>query len=142
MLWIEKYNGTNIELRRFNVSPSKLDASNIDEMALKTKEYTFGKPSVDKKIVSVYLSYKNGNGAYLYGFTDDGSEEILATLDGSSEANFKTLHIPIRKAKTEFVDKKAFDKIKGFGLRLSGSDVATDFEINDMQIIFREKSVK
>ena len=142
MLWIEKYNGTNIELRRFNVSPSKLDASNINEMALKTKEYTFGKPSVDKKIVSVYLSYKNGNGAYLYGFTDDGSEEILATLDGSSETNFKTLHIPIRKAKTEFVDKKAFDKIKGFGLRLSGSDVATNFEINDMQIIFREKSVK
>ncbi len=142
IVWFSKFNSTNVEIRKYVTSPSKLDAVNIDEIALKTKEFTFGKPSVDKKIISVYLSYKNGDGAYLYGFTDDGSEEILATLDGSSEANFKTLHIPIRKAKTEFVDKKAFDKIKGFGLRLSGSDVATDFEINDIQIVFREKSVK
>ena len=149
MIWMEEYNASNVELRKLNILPSKLNQAsngtnglNIDEIALKTKEFTFGKPSVDKKIISVYLSYKNGDGAYLYGFTDDGSEEILATLDGSSEANFKTLHIPIRKAKTEFVDKKAFDKIKGFGLRLSGSDVATDFEINDIQIVFREKSVK
>ena len=149
MLWMEEYNASNVELRKLNILPSKLNQAsdgtnglNIDEMALKTKEFTFGKPSVDKKIISVYLSYKNGDGAYLYGFTDNGTEEILATLDGSSEVDFKTLHIPIRKAKTEFVDKKAFDKIKGFGLRLSGSDVATDFEINDIQIIFREKSVK
>ena len=145
MLWMEEYNASNVELRKLNILPSKLNGTsglNIDEMALKTKEFTFGKPSVDKKIISVYLSYKNGDGAYLYGFTDNGTEEILATLDGSSEVDFKTLHIPIRKAKTEFVDKKAFDKIKGFGLRLSGSDVATDFEINDIQIIFREKSVK
>ena len=90
----------------------------------------------------MYLSYKNGDGITLHGFRDDGEEEILATLDGDSEVNFKTLHIPIRKAKTEFVDKKAFDKLKGFGLRFSGSDVATDFEVNDIQIVFREKSVK
>mgnify|MGYP003112615500 CR=1 FL=1 len=143
ILWFSKYDSTNIELRKWNTSPSKLNNTvNIDEMALKTKEFTFGKPSVDKKIISVYLSYKNGDGVVLRGFRNDGQEEILATLDGSSESNFKTLHIPIRKAKTEFVDKKAFDKIKGFGLRFSGSDVATDFEINDIQIIFREKSVK
>ena len=143
ILWFSKYDSTNIELRKWNTSPSKLNNTvNIDEMALKTKEFTFGKPSVDKKIISVYLSYKNGDGVVLRGFRNDGQEEILATLDGSSESTFKTLHIPIRKAKTEFVDKKAFDKIKGFGLRFSGSDVATDFEINDIQIIFREKSVK
>ena len=142
ILWFSKYNGTNVELRKWNTSPSKLDSFNINEIALKTKEFTFGKPSVDKKIISVYLSYKNGDGITLHGFRDDGEEEILATLDGNSEVNFKTLHIPIRKAKTEFVDKKAFDKIKGFGLRFSGSDVATDFEVNDIQIVFREKSVK
>ena len=143
ILWFSKYDSTNIELRKWNTSPSKLNNTvNIDEMALKTKEFTFGKPSVDKKIISVYLSYKNGDGVVLRGFRNDGQEEILATLDGSSESNFKTLHIKIREAKTEFSDKKAFDKIKGFGLRFSGSDVATDFEINDIQIIFREKSVK
>lgn len=142
ILWFSKYSGTNVELRKWNTSPSKLDSSNIDEMALKTKEFTFGKPSVDKKIISVYLSYKNGDGVELYGFRNDGEEELLAALDGNSETNFKTLHISIRKAKTEFVDKKRFDRIKGFGLRFSGSDVATNFEINDIQVIFREKSVK
>ena len=142
ILWFSKYSGTNVELRKWNTSPSKLDSSNIDEMALKTKEFTFGKPSVDKKIISVYLSYKNGDGVELYGFRNDGEEELLAALDGNSETNFKTLHIPIRKAKTEFVDKKRFDRIKGFGLRFSGSDVATNFEVNDIQVIFREKSVK
>jgi len=142
LVWFDKYDSTNVELRKFSIAPSKLDSQNIDEIALKTKEFTFGKPSVDKKIISVYLSYKNGDGVYLYGFRDDGEEELLATLDGSSETEFKTLHIPLRKAKTEFVDRKAFDKVKGFGLRFSGSNVALDFEVNDIQIIFREKSVK
>jgi hypothetical protein len=142
LIYLEKYNSTNVKLRKYNIAPSQLDSSQINEMALKTKEYTFGKPSVDKKIISVYLSYKNGDGVELYGFRNDGEEELLAALDGNSETAFKTLHIPIRKAKTEFVDKKRFDRIKGFGLRFSGSNVATDFEVNDIQIIFREKSVK
>jgi len=142
LVFFEKYDSTNVELRKYNIAPSQLDSSNIDEIAFKTKEYTFGKPSVDKKIISVYLSYKNGDGVEVYGFRNDGEEELLAALDGNSETSFKTLHIPIRKAKTEFVDKKRFDRIKGFGLRFSGSDVATDFEVNDIQIIFREKSVK
>lgn len=142
LVWFDKYDSTNVELRKFSIAPSKLDSQNIDEIALKTKEFTFGKPSVDKKIISVYLSYKNGDGVYLYGFRDDGEEELLATLDGSSETEFKTLHIPLRKAKTEFVNRKAFDKVKGFGLRFSGSNVALNFEVNDIQIIFREKSVK
>jgi len=142
LVFLEKYDSTNVELRKYNIAPSQLDSSQINEMAFKTKEYTFGKPSVDKKIISVYLSYKNGDGVELYGFRNDGEEELLAALDGNSETAFKTLHIPIRKAKTEFVDKKRFDRIKGFGLRFSGSNVATDFEVNDIQIIFREKSVK
>jgi len=140
--WISK-DSTNYKFRYFNSTPNKLlNTSNIDEMALKTKEFTFGKPSVDKKIISVYLSYKNGNGITVYGFRQDGQEEILATLEGDAETSFKTLRINMREAKTEFVDKKSFNSVKSFGLRMSGSDVATDFEINDIQVIFREKSVK
>ena len=140
--WISK-DSNNYKFRYFNSAPNKLlNTSTIDEMALKTKEFTFGKPSVDKKIISVYLSYKNGDGVTLYGYREDGQEEILATLEGSAETSFKTLRINMREAKTEFIDKKSFNSVKSFGLRMSGSDVATDFEINDIQIIFREKSVK
>ena len=78
----------------------------------------------------------------MYGYRNDGQEEILATLEGDGETSFKTLRINMREAKTEFIDKKSFNSVKSFGLRMSGSDVATDFEVNDIQIIFREKSVK
>ena len=140
--WIEK-DSTNYKFRYFNPNPSKLlNSSEIDEIALKTKDFTFGKPSVNKKIISVYLNYKNGYGVTLYGFKENGEEEILATLEGDSETEYKTLRINMREAKTEFVDKKAFNSVKSFGLRLSGSDVATDFEINDIQVVMREKSVK
>ena len=141
LAWMEK-DGSALKLRYFNPLPSYLiGTTDIDEIALKTKDFTFNNPSIDKKIISVYLNYKNGDGVVLYGFTD-GAEEIIARLDGSSETSFKTLHIKIREARTEFVDKKIFNSVKNFGLRLEGTNVASNFEINDMQIIFREKSAK
>lgn len=141
LAWMEK-DGSALKLRYFNPLPSCLiGTTDIDEIALKTKDFTFGKPSVSKKIISVYLNYKNGDGVILYGFTD-GAEEVIARLDGSSETEFKTLRINIRKARTEFENEKIFNNIKNFGLRLQGTNVATNFEINDMQVIFREKSVK
>ena len=141
LAWMEK-DGSALKLRYFNPLPSYLiGTTDIDEIALKTKDFTFGKPSVYKKIISVYLNYKNGDGVILYGFTD-GAEEVIARLDGSSETEFKTLRINIREARTEFENEKIFNNIKNFGLRLQGTNVATNFEINDMQVVFREKSVK
>ena len=139
---IFKVDVAGISLSKWNNSPSKLTGThNIDEMALKTKDFTLGDPSIDKKIISVYLNYKNGNGVTLYGFTD-GVEEKLADLEGSLETSYKTLKLNLRTIKTEFDDSKAFDSIKSFGLRLDGEDIETDFEINDIQIVFRPKALK
>jgi len=135
-------NVVQIALYKWNNSPSRLLRTHeIDDMALKTKDFTFGEPSVDKKIVSVYISYKNGNGVTLYGFSD-GIEEKLADLDGSLETSYKTLHLKIKDIKDEFADSNAFNAIKSFGLRLDGANIEEDFEINDMQIIFRPKAIK
>ena len=131
-----------IELQHWSNTPSKLtDTHQINEMALKTKDYTFGDPSVDKKIISVYLNYKNGEGITLYGFSGD-TEEVLATLEGTNETNNKTLHVKIKDVNNTFDTIDAFKKVKSFGLRLDGEDIEPDFEINDIQIIFRGKSVK
>ena len=139
-IYIVQSNG--IELHHWSDSPSKLtDTYKINEMALKTKDYTFEDPSVDKKIISVYLNYKNGEGVTLYGFSGD-TEEVLATLEGTNETNNKTLHIKIKDISNTFDTTDAFKKVKSFGLRLDGEDIEPDFEINDMQIIFRGKSVK
>ena len=77
----------------------------------------------------------------MHGFTDN-AEEIIARLDGNNETEFKTLRINMRESKAEFTEPKAFNNIKNFGLRLSGTDVNSNFEINDMQVVYREKSVK
>ena len=141
LAWMEK-DGSALKLRYFNPDPTNLvGTTNLDELALKTKDYTFDSPSVDKKIISVYLNYKNGDGVVVHGFTDS-NEEILARLDGNNETEFKTLRINMREAKSEFTESQAFNNVKNFGLRLSGTDVNSNFEINDMQIIFRQKSVK
>jgi len=135
-------NVVQLGIYKWNNNPSRLLRTHeIDDMALKTKDFTFGEPSVDKKIVSVYLSYKNGNGVTLYGFSD-GIEEKLADLDGSLETSYKTLHLKIKDIKNEFADSNAFNAIKSFGLRLDGANIEEDFEINDMQIIFRPKAIK
>jgi hypothetical protein len=139
--WIEK-DGSALKMRYFNPAPSYLIGStDIDEVAFKTKDFTFDTPSINKKIIGVYINYKNGDGIVVHGFTD-GSEEILARLEGSSETDFKTVRINFRDVRTEFVDEKIFNNVKNFGLRLSGTDVASNFEINDIQIIFRQKSAK
>ena len=141
LCWMEKVSSA-LKLRYFNPAPSNLVGStDTDEIALKTKDFTFNNPSINKKIISVYMNYKNGDGVTLYGFTD-GAEEILARLDGENETDFKTLRVNIRNARTEFSDESVFNNVKNFGLRLSGTGVASNFEINDMQIVFREKSVK
>ena len=141
LVWMEK-DGSDLKLRYFNPDPTNLiGTTNLDELALKTKDYTFDNPSVDKKIISVYLNYKNGDGVVVHGFTDS-NEEILARLDGDNETEFKTLRINMREAKSEFTESQAFNNVKNFGLRLSGTDVNSNFEINDMQIVFRQKSVK
>ena len=141
LVWMEK-DGSDLRLRYFEPNPSNLlVATNTDELKFKTKDFTFGNPSIDKKIISVYVNYKNGDGVVLYGFTD-GAEEIIARLEGDGETEFNTLRINMRQAKTEFVNPDAFNNVKNFGLRLDGTDVSKDFEINDIQVVFREKSVK
>lgn len=141
LAWVEK-DGSALKLRYFNPDATNLiGTTNLDELALKTKDYTFNNPSVDKKIISVYINYKNGDGVVLHGFTDN-AEEIIARLDGNNETEFKTLRINMRESKAEFTEPKAFNNIKNFGLRLSGTNVNSNFEINDMQVVYREKSVK
>lgn len=139
---IHKVSAAGISIYKWNNNPSKLLGTNeIDDMALKTKDFTFGEPSIDKKIVSVYISYKNGNGVTLYGYSD-AVEEKLADLDGSLETNYKTLHIKIKDINDSFVTTNAFKAVKSFGIRLDGNNIETDFEINDMQIVYRPKALK
>jgi hypothetical protein len=102
-------------------------------------------PHLDKVITTVYISYKNGNNVTVKGFTDtnDGGssvEHTIATLSGTNDTTFRTEKIKMRSLSTTIYD--AFKKVKSFGLIFSGSNMEDDFEINDLQIVFRPKGVK
>jgi len=146
LVWFEK-DGNDIELKYWNPEPS-LKGAATTAISLKTPAYTFDDPSLDKTITTVYISYKNGEDITVKGFTDvgvnndgvsDGSaftSVTLGTLAGNNDGSNRTTKFKIRGITS------AFKKVKTFGLELAGATDQQDFEINDMQIVYRNKSVK
>jgi hypothetical protein len=49
------------------------------------------------------------------------------------------LKIKLRNVSTTVYN--AFKKVKSFGLIFSGDNMEDDFELNDIQIVYREKSM-
>lgn len=142
LVWFQKY-GNDIELKYWNPEPSLKDGNNTSVL-LKTKAFDFGDPSRDKTITTVYINYKNGEDITVKGFTDvavnnDGSafnSVTLGTLSGNNDTTNRVAKFKIRSITS------SFKKVKTFGLELSGSTDQEDFEVNDMQIIHRVKTIK
>ncbi len=142
LVWFEK-DGNDIELKYYNPEPSLKGGGNTT-VSLKTPAFDFGDPSRDKTITTVYINYKNGEDITVKGFTDvhasnDGSafsSVTLGTLAGNNDTTNRNAKFKVRGITS------AFKKVKTFGLELSGSTDQQDFELNDMQIVHRIKTVK
>ena len=82
----------------------------------------------------------------LKGFTDtnDGGaavEHTLATLSGTNDTTYRTLKVKIRDVSSAAHD--SFKRVKTFGLEFFKADSdRSNFEINDMQIVYRLKSIR
>ena len=142
LVWYEAI-GSDIELKYWNPEPSLRDSDNASVL-LKTPAFDFGDPSRDKTITTVYINYKNGEDITVKGFTDvaasnDGSafsSVTLGTLAGNNDTTNRVAKFKVRGITS------AFKKVKTFGLELSGATDQQDFEINDMQIVHRIKTIK
>ena len=142
LVWFEK-DSNDIELKYWNPESSLKGGANTD-ILLKTAAFDFGDPSRDKTITTVYINYKNGEDITVKGFTDvassnDGSafsSVTLGTLAGNNDTTNRVAKFKVRGITS------AFKKVKTFGLELSGSTDQQDFEINDMQIVHRIKTIK
>jgi len=131
--------GEKIELRNWNPAPSSFTGSN--KTILKTKEFDFGNPTANKNINTMYVNYKNGQNITVKGFGTkrDASAVALADIgvDASSSllintsGGFRTTKIAVNST---FKDLVSF----GIALELDGAS-ATDFELNDIQIVYRDK---
>ena len=125
----------------------------INNLKLESKEINFGTQS-KKKVSKVRISYKGGNGP-LDGGTDVTTKVLPKyAIDGGSfihsfqdENGTAITDIPgsVNFTEIDLYTTSNSNNIRTFGFQLtdvSGQDVVTDFQINDITIIFRKKSVK
>jgi hypothetical protein len=118
-----------------------------DTFYLQTKDIDFGEPAVRKKIYKVYISYR-GNGSAVnikYGVDGETDEsdayqfnsDDTPLVDKSSAANLESWH------RAELIPSTSSEanNVYSFRLFFSGTAGAT-FEINDISIVYRTKSVK
>jgi len=115
-------------------------------MYMTTKDIDFGTPAVRKKIYKVYVTYKgtsatnvvvdygtNGGTTFPYDFAD-GTNFASTKLAGSSAWAVAELKPDV---------SSEANNVKSFRLRFAANGtVPTDFEINDISIVYRGKNVK
>jgi len=118
----------------------------INNFNVQLKELNFG-TQAKKKVIKVELTYKGASGgntnvvpkysvdggAYTNNFVDSSGSEIT-NITGS--ADFTVI---------ELYTQSNANNIKTFSMKfedVSGQDVSADFEVNDMSIIYRQKSIK
>jgi len=143
---------TDSVIKKWNPDPAASDT-----FVYETKDIDFGEPGVRKKIYKVYLSFK-GNAANVqvhYGV--DGLapaltfNSITSGTDGSSTGSGSDAKCIAFDAgtndwlKAELKPSASINNISSFRLKVSGdglADIASDFEINDISIIYRMKSIR
>ena len=130
-------------------------SSNSSRVDFQTKDIDFGHPSLRKKIYKVYLTYKG----------DATHAQVHYGIDGLAPAlTFNTINsngtttnsgslaksIPINAntndwLKAELKPSASINNINSFRLKISGdgtNNISSDFEINDISIVYRIKSIK
>ena len=124
---------STITLKNWN--PSSVAHTGSNKVLLKTKEFDFGNPTNNKNINTIYVNYKNGQNITVQGFATKRDASAVGLTDISTlsdtSGGFLTTRIDLNGA---FNDVVSF----GIALKLNGTS-ASDFEINDIQIVYRDK---
>ena len=127
-------NGTNNKLQKYSDTAVLLPVAD-DEVLLQTKDIDFGTPDVNKNINTIYLNYKydyNSDRLQLRGIADNGSPIDLEDLP--EHTTFGTAKISVTNS--------SFKNIKSFALQIASNgtnSINPSFELNDIQIVYREK---
>ena len=120
----------------------------------KTPDIDFGQPSVRKKVYRVRISYKGDADTLTVGYSVNGDTNTIVDFEGTDSTTGKpsgsTDTTPLHD-KTDLTvwhhaelkpdTSSEANNIYSFQLHMSGT-VDSDFEINDISIIYRMKSVK
>tara|TARA_R100000654_G_scaffold68773_1_gene97953 strand:+ start:3084 stop:5477 length:2394 start_codon:yes stop_codon:yes gene_type:complete len=123
-------NPDTIDLVKWDKTPS---SKNGGQVLYKSKEFDMGSAATNKNYNTLYINYKEGNNIKVqaFGTRTDANEIGLTDVGTLSSGGFKT-------TKMSFPD--TFKNCVGVGIALTttGSTNA-NFEVNDIQIVYREK---
>ena len=106
---------------------------------MSTKEFDFDSPTQDKKIYSIYVTYKYGGGISLrYGL--NGAAATTTTIDrqGTSSNALGTSSSFV----TEKFTFESSTTAKSIQLNFTGTAANANFEIEDITIVYRTKPLK
>jgi len=124
-------------------------------ISFKTKDIDFGQPSIRKKIYKVYVSYKGDGTAVTINYTSNGDNDTYSgqfyrcNADGSTTGATAS-NTPLHQASVgtddwinaELKPTAAINNIYSFQLKFDGNTTDANFEINDISIVYKMKSIK
>jgi hypothetical protein len=132
------------------------DASDTtSNISFKTKDIDFGQPGQRKKIYKVYVSYKGDGRAVTINYTTNGDNDTYSgqfyrcNADGSTTGSTAS-DVPLHQLSVgtddwinaELKPTASINNIYSFQLKFDGDTTDANFEINDLSIIYRLKSIK
>jgi len=120
-------------------------------LSLNTKDIDFGQPSIRKKIYKAYVSYKGDGSGVTVAYAVNGDNNTTSgfyrtTADGSTDGTNSDA-TPLLDVGTddwvlaELKPVSSINNVYSFQLQFSGT-AASDFEINDISIVYRLKNVR
>ena len=118
-----------------------------------TKDFDFGAPAVRKKIYKVYISYKGDGGEITVNYGKNGGALdqtffITGITGASTNANAADLCIYNGNVGTddwvsaELKPSTSINNVYSFQLKIAGNTTDANFQINDISIVYRLKSIK
>ena len=111
-----------------------------NKVLLETKDFDFGQPNVRKKIYKAYITYTGGKRVKVWYKVDQGAAWVAATTTGTSVASH--LDVATNFTRQEITFGTGGNNVYSFALKFQNSLLTSDFVINDITFIYREKSTK
>jgi hypothetical protein len=132
--WLEIVS-SDAKLVKWVNSPTSFTKTGV---IMQSKEYDFGTPMVNKNINTIYVNCKQTANMTLQGFGTKRDNTPVALTDIGTLTNntgsLKTLKLAV---------PDTFKNLVSFGIALKSTGaVNAGFEINDIQIVYREKAVR
>lgn len=132
--WLE-IQSSDAKLVKWVNSPTSFTKTGV---IMQSKEYDFGTPMVNKNMNTIYVNCKQTANMKLQGFGTKRDNTPVALTDIGTLTNntgsLKTLKLAV---------PDTFKNLVSFGIALKSTGaVNAGFEINDIQIVYREKAVR